>query len=360
MMSQEEFDELDTHPSWLVDDLVRYEDSWLLMADSDKGDRVIRLIDSTSAVQSQLALIKISILVLLVVALLTYIISRKLVRYSLRDIKTIADTVGCTDINSLDEKISLPHLPADDEIQTIATAINSMTDTLHGQVSQMKRFVGNLSHEIKTPLMTMLSQIDLSLRKGDYQTGLERNRTSVQQMNELVTMMTELHQAEQGQMQYENVAIEPLLADITEQCKTHYSNKTIALTTAVVQWLERHTDPRALRTILRNLIENAYKYTPTDGVITITADESHLAVHNTGSSLTDEQIRHIREPLRQADSSKGQDQWFGLGLTLVQILVERLWYTIDVVSDESGVKFEMTLSSWTKQRGAEGSSTKWA
>lgn len=235
MLPQVDFDELDTHSSWLVDDLVRYEDSWLLISDGPEDSDMVRIIDSTSAVQSQIALIKISFFVLIGVALLTYIISLRLTRYALRDIKTIADTVGRTDINSLDEKLSLPHLPDDDEIQTIATAINTMTDTLHGQVSQMKRFVGNLSHEIKTPLMTMLSQIDLSLRKGDYQTGLERNRTSVQQMSDLVTMMTDLHQAEQGQLQYEHVGMETLLSDITEQSKAHYSDKSIALTTAVVQ-----------------------------------------------------------------------------------------------------------------------------
>ncbi|USN56475.1 MAG: hypothetical protein H6766_05525 [Candidatus Peribacteria bacterium] len=216
MVSQEEFDALNTHPSWIVDDLVRYDDSWLLVSDGPVDSDMVRMIDSTSAVQSQIVLIKISLFVLIAVALLTYFVSLWLTRYALRDIKTIADTVGRTDINSLDEKISLPHLPADDEIQTIATAINNMTDTLHGQVSQMKRFVGNLSHEIKTPLMTMLSQIDVSLRKKDYQTGLERNRTTVQQMNDLVTMMTELHQAGQYDIACETVSIEPLIHDVRE------------------------------------------------------------------------------------------------------------------------------------------------
>jgi signal transduction histidine kinase len=153
-----------------------------------------------------------------------------------------------------------------------------------------------------------------------------------------------LHQAEYQVLDNEQIAIEWVIETISEQVHISHHTKHIALQIAIVDGLQIHGDRAAWEVILRNLIDNAYKYTPDDGVVTITADESHLAIHNTWSSLSDEQIDRIREPLRQADSSKNIDQWYGLGLTLVRTLIEKMGYRIQVVSDESGVRCEIDLT----------------
>ncbi len=85
------------------------------------------------------------------------------------DIRTIASFVSKQDIHSLDNNISLNHLPDNDEIKIIADSINTMTDLLDVQISQIRRFVSNLSHEIKTPLMASRTHAELALKTGDYE-----------------------------------------------------------------------------------------------------------------------------------------------------------------------------------------------
>lgn len=80
--------------------------------------------------------------------------------------------------------------------------------------------------------------------------------------------------------------------------------------------------PGSLERILHNVIDNAYKHTPEGGEITIDLDATQLSVTNTGIPIPAADIASIRQPFWQADESRGQDTWFGLGLALVQRLVD--------------------------------------
>jgi signal transduction histidine kinase len=215
VVNQEDFDQLDVDEIW-IDNIVRYEHQRLFVRYNDVTDR-IHLIDVTPAIQRQAALIRLSLIVLILAAVFAYILSQRLTKKALRDVYTIADFVHRQDINTLDQTLHLDHLPEDDEIQIIATAINSTHRTLYDQVGQIKRFVSNLSHEIKTPLMASRSHAELALKKHNYEDGLRATLGEIDQLNRLVGVMTMLHQADHGTLADDTITLEPLVATIRDQ-----------------------------------------------------------------------------------------------------------------------------------------------
>lgn len=338
--SRAEFERIDTSAT-IINNIFQYGDHERLMVLQENHQTIIAS-DVTPSVRRQLSLIRLSLLLVLIGAAISRLVSRRFARRSLRDVYTVADRTQSIDIGTLDQTLHLDHLPEDDEIRTIADSLDTMTTKLHDQVGQIKRFVSNLSHEIKTPLMASRTHAELALKTGNHEQWLQTTTTEIDQLHRLVDVLTTLHQADHVQLDHQPITIEPLVATIHEQVDMQHK-KDIHYQQAISDGLAIDGDRGAREIILRNLLDNAYKYTSEWGYVTLTADQSHIAIYNTGSSLTDEQLAHIREPLRQADNSKGQDQWFWLGLTLVQTLVEKMEYTIEVVSDESGVRFEIQI-----------------
>lgn len=256
------------------------------------------------------------------------------------------------------------HLPDDDKIKTVAHAIQDMQSTIKNDVDKIKRFVSNVSHEFKTPLMMMQSSSELALASKAYQQWLESNIQQIKRMDTLLGALIQMTQQQKQQnISKEIVQLKLLVEGIVDEISSQYDKQQI-INIIIEDQAEVLTHSPSLWIILSNLIDNAYKYSSPWSNIHISYKQSDgypltlgeglgvrapstkgwtLTVSNTWSHIAQEKLDCIREPFRQADTSKEKDQGFGLGLSLVKELVEKQWWAITAESDHQGTSFTIII-----------------
>lgn len=110
----------------------------------------------------------------------------------MHDLHVLAEKVTAIDIDSLQHTRSFDHLPAHDEIQIVSHALDEMTTKLHNQVGAIKQFVANVSHEFKTPLMSLQSTLEVAEKTQHYEQLFEHVRHEIASMHRLLDTLTTL------------------------------------------------------------------------------------------------------------------------------------------------------------------------
>ena len=220
-------------------------------------------------------------------------------------------------------------------------------------------FLATMSHELRTPLNVIIGYTDLliedtfgSLNEEQTQT-LRRVRASADELLFLISALLDLSRLEAGQVSVERQSVQ--LGDFLEQLKAETEGlqdlshlECIWQVDSALSPLE--TDPQKLKTILKNLIGNAIKFTER-GRITVSAevirDGVGIAIADTGIGIPSEALQLIFEPFRQLDgSSTRQYSGSGLGLHIVSRLVDTLGGTVSVESEVGkGSTFRVWLPS---------------
>ncbi len=125
----------------------------------------------------------------------------------LKDLHGLASHVQSLDIDTLQKKALFDHLPQDDEIKIVSRALDDMASKLHHQVSMIKQFVANVSHEFKTPLMSLQSTLEVGEKTKNYENVLSQTRDQIGIMNRLLDTLTILTNA-QNTVNLEKIALQ--------------------------------------------------------------------------------------------------------------------------------------------------------
>jgi PAS domain S-box-containing protein len=214
-------------------------------------------------------------------------------------------------------------------------------------------FVSTMSHELRTPLNVILGYTDIlgdELVTDEQRVLLGRVRQSSLELLEMIEATLNLNRLAAGK---DLPVIEPLpLASLWDDLRTEYAalprTNDVALRWQDVGDTVLHTDRRKLKMILKNLVGNALKFTPT-GEIVVGCDRSEgavvITVRDTGVGIPAEHLPRIFEMFRQVDSSDRRSYGgAGLGLYIVHKLVEQLGGTICVESESGrGSTFRVQL-----------------
>jgi methyl-accepting chemotaxis protein len=200
-------DDSDLRTIWRSDRIL-HADGERYYLHTGKNTTQILVADITPQIYTQRNLLVISGWAIVLSTIITGLFSRIYTRYILRDLTTLSNHISTIDMQHLDQTLQLDHLPDHDQIATITSALNTMTSTLDDQISQIKRFVSNLSHEIKTPLMASRTSAELALKKNTPNEGLQTTMQHIDQISRLVDVLSLLHQAEYQVLDNEQIAIE--------------------------------------------------------------------------------------------------------------------------------------------------------
>lgn len=218
-------------------------------------------------------------------------------------------------------------------------------------------FVANVAHELKTPLTSIRGYAE-TLRDGAWRDEtlalpfLDKIERSAIQLQRLVEQMLRLAAIESGQIAIERqpTPLGPLCERVIADLAPLTANRRLTLrVTATPPDLAAAADPTLLAQIVRNLVENAVKWTPDGGTIdlaaTATADHCRLAIRDTGVGIPAAAADRIFERFYRVPQSSGSEPGgVGLGLAIVKHLVQLHGGTITVESTPGqGSCFTVTL-----------------
>jgi signal transduction histidine kinase len=213
-------------------------------------------------------------------------------------------------------------------------------EALRESYDAQRRFVSDASHELRTPLTTIRANLDLLRReppiaKADRRDVLGDLASESERLSRLVANLLTLARSDAGRpLRREPVRLEPLLTRIVRRLAATQPGRSIGI--EVPPNATALGDPDALTQVLLILLDNALKFTPTGGTVSVAAEVTDtrvlLVVHDTGMGMAPEVLPHVFERFYQGHSGMRGTTGSGLGLAIAHALVTGQGGTIAVES----------------------------
>ena len=214
-----------------------------------------------------------------------------------------------------------------------------------------RQFVADASHDLKTPLTVILSNSELLKQQaGGDAPELDRIETAGQRMKDLVQKMLTLARMEDDPAKIERSALD--LSDMVMETALAFEaaafEKGLTIDEQVEPDLVVRGDRAQVQSILECLLDNACKYAAAGSDITVSLEKAgkkaRLTVRNTGSYIPPEDLPHVFERFYRADKSRTAADSSGLGLAIVQSVVQAMGGAVSAESSEAeGTAFTVLL-----------------
>lgn len=292
------------------------------------------------------------IILLIVIGILTPITIRRTVVEIVRPIISLRNTVTLmSSVTTIDELIPVPVPDNPTEVRQVAQAFNRLIKQLKRLNQQQLLFISNATHELKTPIATITSNIDLIKRHATnhpevIQQMLPHVMVAVKELQSMVEKLLRVYQAKQEKLEVTAVNGTKLVNELMTRLRTQVPQKLNLDIAQDVPLLL--TNASAITEIITNLITNAEKYTPVTGTITVCLQRGKgnavIKVCDTGCGISATDQQHIFDPFYRAADVRGTVSGQGLGLSIVQQLSERLGVRVMVTSTlGQGSCFELDI-----------------
>ncbi len=296
-----------------------------------------------------------------------FITSYLIVKYSINKfiyekLKIIYRTIG----KSKTEKNSDHNKGDEDVLSIVNQAVLEWSAEQKKEVEELRNmgiyrreFIGNVSHELKTPIFNIQGYILTLLDGGLYDDEinikyLKRAKKSVNRMIAVVEDLEEISRFEVGELKLklESFDINELTQDVIEymEMKASKSNSRIALKTSPNQYCPVNADKKRVRQVLINLIDNAIKYGDAEkGKINISIYDFHdyylIEVSDNGIGIPEEFLYRVFERFFRTDLARSRKTGgSGLGLAIVKHIIEAHNQKISVRNNpDKGSTFSFSL-----------------
>ena len=255
-------------------------------------------------------------LILVMIAVATYVLSGR----TLAPVERIRARVAAITGSGLDQRVPVP--TTRDEIADLAETMNAMLDRLDAAHRRHVQFVGDASHELRSPLVTLLGLLDLAASRGD---GVDQATVAqvllpeARRLHDLIDDLLLLARAD------EHAAALPMaevdLDDVVDADVRRLRAHTSIEVTAVVRAIRVRGDHATLARAVRNLTDNAARHARSTVAITMAQsdDAAWVDVEDDGSGIPAEDRARVVERFTRLDEarSRGDSGGAGLGLAIV-------------------------------------------
>ncbi len=216
----------------------------------------------------------------------------------------------------------------DDEVARLGGAFNQMLKALAASRDRQRRMIADASHELRTPLTSLRTNMEL-LRQADQHGGLPPDSRAellddvAAQIEELSTLVGDL--VELNRDEPTTTSVQTLdLADIVDGALTRVRRRApggVEFDVELRPWVVTGEAP-SLERAVTNLVDNAVKWSPPAGRITITLVDGVLTVDDEGPGITEQDLPHVFDRFYRSDESRAMPG-SGLGLSIVRQVAER-------------------------------------
>lgn len=231
------------------------------------------------------------------------------------------------------------HTRSRDEVGQLADAFNRMTAEVEGVERLRRELVANVSHELKTPISALRAHLENLLdgvERPDPET-LQVMLAQSDRLTRLVDQLLDLSRLESGDVpiEREEVEFEPLLSQVLSEIEVASSGCGVAVESKLPGGLPPvFVDRERIHQVLFNLLDNAVRFTPTGGRVTVSATRRdgtlEVRVSDTGAGIASEHLPRLFERFYRVDPARSRDGGgTGIGLAIARSVVEahggRIW-----------------------------------
>jgi heavy metal sensor kinase len=280
-----------------------------------------------------------------------------LARKSLAPVVAMSSQAGRISAKNLHER--LPIQNAKDELGRLAASFNELLERVDQSFERQRRFMSDASHELRTPAAILRGESEVALSRTErpaeeYRESLTVLNAEAQRLTQIVEDLFTLTRADAGQypLSPHEFYLDELVADCTHAARSLASAKQISLTCEVPEELLIRADEALLRRMILNLLDNAIKYTPAGGRVTVSCGRSGaeyaLSVTDSGEGIPAELQQRVFERFFRVDKARTRSEQdgggAGLGLSIARWIAEAHHGRLILArSDSSGSTFSALL-----------------
>ena len=254
-----------------------------------------------------------------------------LARRALAPVDSITEIARRISAEDLGQRLDL-QLP-NDELGRLATTFDGMIDRLDDAFRRQRRFNADASHELRTPLTVMKGQVEVALQQErspeDYRKVLRAVNDEVDRLIGLAGSLLTLARAEAGQipLSLERVDVAELVSATVEQIRPAATAKGLSIDLVPTASVSMLADEGLILQLLLNLLDNAVKYTPEGGRISVgwdtTNDGLEIWVATRASAFRKSTSPHVTDRFYRVDDARSRAEGgVGLGLAINRWIAE--------------------------------------
>ena len=237
------------------------------------------------------------------------------------------------------------------EIASLADSFNQLAARLEEQERMRSEFIANAAHELRTPLTNLLGYLE-ALRDGVVSATPETFVSLGEEVDRLVRLSRSLDALaagdHDGDVELVELDLRETIEMAVELALPMFERRGIALTVCVPAGLRARANPDHLAQVLANLLQNAVRYTPERGSVTVAAEraggEAIVGVANSGEGIPSVDLPHVFERFYRVEKSRDRARGgAGIGLAIVKQLVELGGGSVGVESASDRTRFWFRL-----------------
>jgi heavy metal sensor kinase len=306
-------------------------------------------------------LLEVAVFLLLAAPVGGYVLARRATR-------PVAQIISTTRrLNPAHLRERLPIRGTRDELDRLSQTINSLLDRIAEYLRQNREFTANAAHELRSPLTALQSSLEIALNADrtteEYKELLSVLLEECEQMRVLVNQLLVLAEGDAGRLRLHPraVRLDQLVARSLEMFRAVAEAAGVELSAGRLEPAVILGDGSRLWQVVNNLIDNAVKFTPAGGRVSLAlffeGDGCVFEVADTGIGISAEDLPHVFERFYQGDKARDREtpaRGLGLGLSICQAVVAAHGGTVEAVSTQGrGATFRVRFPECTRPDAAD-------